>query len=448
VRRAGLAASAAAIALALAALLGPGCRRPRADSALLVVVDTLRADHLGAYGSEREASPAFDAWAAEGRLFERAWATSPWTLPSVASILTGLEPARHAAGRPMPDAGKRTFTALGDGAGTLAEWLTAEGWRTAAIINNPFLHEKFGVARGFESWDYQAASRTRGRRADEAVDAALEWLDGVGDRPWLLVLHLFDPHLAYDAPEPFLGRFTDGAPPAARRRPLSWLRHRVKKEGGGPLLGALGGAYDEEILFVDSQLSRLRRGLAERGLADRTLVVLTADHGEELGEHGGFEHGHSVHEEVLRVPLVLVGPGIEPGRSAAPVSLVDIVPTVLAALGVEAPGGLPGTSLLGEPPASRTLVAERVLYGRENKAAVRWPWKAIFTPGADDEVALFDLEADPGERQDLARVRPEVAARLKELLQALERAGAQADGGAAALDPETERELRSLGYID
>lgn len=437
--------AAAALPAAVAVLLSACGRPPRPDNVLLVVVDTLRADHLGAYGAERPTSPAFDAWAAEGLLFERAWATSPWTLPSVASILTGLEPARHGAGRPRRDAGKRNFTGLADGVETLAERLAAAGRATGAVVNNPFLHEKFGVARGFESWDYEAAGRTRSRRADESVDAALAWLDRVGDRPWLLLVHLFDPHLAYDAPAPYLGRFTGGEPPAERRRKPSWIRDRLRR--GGFDLAPLTAAYDEEILFVDSQLERLRRGLEERDLAGRTLVVLTSDHGEELGDHGGFEHGHSVYDELLRVPLVLVGPGIEPGRIRAPVGLVDLAPTVLAALGLEAPPELPGVSLLGAPPAARTLVAERTLYGEEEKAAMRWPWKLQWSPRSGAAL-LFDLEADPGERVDLAAQEPEVTQRMRALLEALERAGERTRGGAPALDAETERELRSLGYVD
>lgn len=438
-------AGAAAALLAAVAALPAACGRPRPDSVLLVVVDTLRPDHLGAYGYERPTSPALDDWAAEGRLFERAYATSPWTLPSVASILTGLEPARHGAGGPRADTEKRSFTALADGVGTLAEWLAADGWATAAIVNNPFLHEKFGVARGFESWDYAVAGRTRSRRADEAVDAALTWLDGVGERPWLLVLHLFDPHLAYDAPAPYLGRFTGGEPPAERRRRPSWIRERVRQ--GDFDLAPLAGAYDEEILFVDGQLERLRRGLEERGLAGRTLVVLTSDHGEELGDHGGFEHGHTVYDELLRVPLVLIGPGVEPGRSREPASLLDVAPTILEALGREVPRELPGASLLGPRPRARTLVAERTLYGEEEKAAIRWPWKLLWAPRSD-EVRLFDLATDPGERADVAAREPEVAARMKALLETLERVGARTQGGAAALDAETERELRSLGYVD
>ncbi|MEZ5332679.1 MAG: sulfatase [Thermoanaerobaculia bacterium] len=440
-----LSALGLALSFSTAVPLLVACSPDRPDSVVLVVVDTLRADHLGAYGYPRPTSPSFDAWAAAGRLFEEAHSTSPWTLPSVASILTGLEPARHGAGR-REEGEKRAFTGLGTDVSTLAARLSDAGWKTGAIVNNPFLHEKFGVSRGFGSWDYHSANRSQGRRADASVDAALAWLDGVGDVPFFLFLHVIDPHLAYDAPAPFLGRFSDGAPSPMRRRRLSWIREQVRRDDAfdfAPLIAA----YDEEVLFVDAQLGRLRRGLEERALDGRTLVVVTSDHGEEFGDHGGFEHGHSVHEELLHVPLLLVGPGVDAGRTSAPVTLLDVAPTILEALGVGLGSELPGSSLLAEPPTGRTLVAERTLYGDEEKAAIRWPWKLLWTPESGT-LALFDLDADPGELRDRLPEEPAIAERLHELLEALAALEAQEPGGSAVLDADTERELRSLGYID
>jgi arylsulfatase A-like enzyme len=208
-------------------------------------------------------------------------------------------------------------------------------------------------------------------------------------------------------------------------------------------------AYDEEIAFVDAQLGRLRRGLEERGILERGIVALTADHGEELFDHGGFEHGHTLYEELVRVPLVFWGAGVRAGRETEPVSLVDVAPTLLEAAGLAPVGRVEGLSLwpnLSDTAAipERTLHFHDVLYGSDRRGALRWPWKAIVSEGVEG-VEYWNLEQDPHEQKPAAgRIPPPVARLLVEI-------GEQGSSGgleAAVLDEGTLEELKALGYLD
>ncbi len=447
-----LARAAAPALLALGALAACAPAPPR--SVVLIVVDTLRADHLGLYGYGRDTSPRLDALARDAAIFDHAFASSPWTLPSFGSLFTGRLPAEHRAGWPAGapeggDADGREFLPLRAGLPTLAETLAVAGLDTAAVMNNAFLHPDFGVARGFATYDHIGGNRKRIRRADEVVDRALDWLGKEGRGDFLLVVHFFDPHLNYDAPAPFRGSFADSEMSDEERNALMELRPlRQRVRQGEPVdWDFLIGAYDEEIAFVDRELGRLWRGLEESGRLAESLVVLTADHGEEFGDHGGFEHGHSLYGELVRVPLLVWGPGVEPGRRAEPVSLVDVYPTVLDALGLPAPEGLPGRSLI-EAPVERTLIAERTLYGAHRESAIAWPYKLIHAPRRPRETELFNLEADPGETESILRLRRDLAADLLAQLEAY-RAHARgiAEDEPARLDEETLENLRSLGYI-
>ncbi|MAG69997.1 MAG: hypothetical protein CL471_06860 [Acidobacteria bacterium] len=439
----------------LASLLAvAGCQGAPSHSVLLIVVDTLRADHLGVYGYDRPTSPHLDAWAEGGAVFEQAFATSPWTLPSVGTIFTGQLPSRHLAGtfargpdgRP-PD--RSQFGQLDASLPTLAEAAAARGFATGAVINNAFLGPRFGLDRGFETYDFSPAGNRRLRRADVVVDRALSWLGDRVDAPFFLVLHLFDPHMQYDPPAATRGRFSSALPDTELPRVTERIRAAL---GRGDVFDRdyLVALYDEEVLFVDQQLGRLFEWLASTDRANDMVVMLTSDHGEELFDHGGFEHGHTAYNELLRVPLVVRGPGVEAGRHAVPVSGLDLFPTLLEALGHAAADDLPGRSLwpalAGGGLIDRPLFAERTLYGAERQAVVSWPYK--MTRRSDtDEVQLFDLSADAGERHDLASARPEDVERLHDVLQT---ALAAASGGTAAevdLDDETLEALRSLGYV-
>jgi len=448
---------------------GDGSAAPQAPI-VLVVVDALRADHLGAYGYRvHDTSPNIDRRAAGGLLFERAWAASSWTLPSFGSILTGLLPSAHAAGVEVSEgaeaafetAAARNFVTLPESVPTVAGILSAAGFATGALVANPFLDPRFGLGRGFGYYDHDDASNVEARSATEVVDRALAWIDERPQRPFFLMVHLMDAHLNYDAPAPFGGRFT-GELDTDLQLPVKGLwptRNRID-EMSDTERAFITAAYDEEIAYIDSEVDRLLAGLEQRGVLDAGLVVLTADHGEELFDHGGFEHGHSMYDEVLRVPLILWGRGVSAGREAMPVSAIDIAPTLLDAAGVAYPTdasdddgarGLTGISLLDDArsswPLRRAIIAERLLYGPETKAIVEWPDKAIVAVDSG-RAQLYDLQADPGEHDDLAAGDPELLARmLNDLTDRLAEAEAAGAAPGTDLDEDLLRRLRALGYI-
>lgn len=441
--------------------------RPR--SVILIGVDTLGAAHLGLYGSRRPTSPFLDRHARNGMVFDHAFSTSPWTLPSFASMFTGLLPSAHgvhvvlrrdetdhgrdAGGRGMrPARSRRRFGTLAASVPTLAEVLAANGFTTTAIVQNPILRPEFGLDRGFDVYDFQPGDNVSHRTAGAVVERALEWVDRhrLADRRFFLFVHLFDPHLNYDAPKPFRGRFT--------REIKSRLKLPV--EGAKSIRSMIArltpadrefieAAHDEEVRALDEQLRVLFDGLAARQLTDEALVILTSDHGEEFFEHGGFEHGHTMFDELLRVPLIVWGPGVAPGREAAPVSVADVAPTVLDAVGLERPGPMFGMSLwpvLGARTTigRRPLLAESTMYGSERKALILWPHKLAISE--DGQRELFDLAADPGETRDLLQARPELGAALGEMLERLA-AGRGAVSHEAKVPPEVVEALRALGYV-
>ncbi len=448
----------------LATLFTVGCPGERSSgtavesrrSVLLIVVDTLRADHLTAYGHPRDTSPHLTAWASTGRLYERALATSPWTAPTFGSIFTGGLPSCHGAMRQERPDGSVRFGSLDPGVVSLAEHLSRLGYRTAAMVNNPFLSPEFGLDRGFDLYDYEPGNNLSNRSATEMVDRALAWIDQQGDDPFFLVLHLFDPHMSYDPPAPFRGRFTS-AMPSRLSLPIDDLNGI--RSGAVTLDAAdrafIAAAYDEEIAYVDGELGRLQGELTRRRFPERGWTILTSDHGEELFEHGGFEHGHAMWQELLHVPLVIWGDGIPPGREPVAVSLVDLAPTVLELVGAPAESSamdgrsLAGNLLDGEALAPLPLFAEHNLYGSELKVALHWPYKWIVNT-ASGEGFLFDLDANPAEEL----ISPTGAEAIRrELQQALTRRvegclAARVEAPPADVGEETLERLRSLGYVN
>ena len=278
-----------------------------------------------------------------------------------------------------------------------------------------------------------------------------QWM---GD-PFFLVVHFFDPHLDYDAPPPFRGAFS-GAIDSQMSLPISspGLRERVATMPDVDK-NFITAAYDEEVAFMDEQLGRLLDELATRGVLDDTLVVFTSDHGEELFEHGGFEHGHDMWQELLHIPLVFWGPDVVPGREAGPVSLVDLAPTILDWLGMEPLPSTDGISLWpnlssGIPIPERTLYAQHVFNGPSRSAILRWPLKVVvdaeFRP-----IRVIDLDADPDENSpDELTDWPTPITTLAQQFLKLTRgvnAGQKPQNEELELDEETLERLRSLGYV-
>ncbi|MFP8880742.1 MAG: sulfatase [Myxococcota bacterium] len=448
-----------AAALALLVFAAAGCGSGPPTRVVVIAVDTLRADHLGVYGAVPSPSPFLDVRAERGVVFEWAFATSPWTLPSFGSLLTGLDPGAHEAGiilRNHPNraadrerVGPRSRLRLNPSVPTLAEQLSAAGIKTVALVQSPNLDPAFGLDRGFDSYEHHPADNERIVPADAVVSRALEVIDAHRDVPLFLLVHLFDPHLDYHAPPPFGGSLArSGSESGERVLPVAGAQRlrRRSRSLSGEHKRFIRAAYDEEIGFVDREIERLLAGLDTRGIEDETIVILTSDHGEELFEHGGFEHGHSLYNEVLRVPLVVWDPGARPGRRSEPVSLVDVAPMILDAVGVEIPPGLHGRSALHTPASNRLLVAEGTLIGAEKQMAIRWPHKLIRDLGSG-RVQLFDLTTDPEESRELvdAELVRGLAAALDKRLGDRNRAAGSA---APELDPSTVEDLRALGYLE
>ena len=424
---------ACAIAIA-AAVLTAACARPSNDrrpppNVLLITIDTLRADALGAYGNRSVSTPWIDRLAAAGVRFTQARASAVVTLPSHATILSGLYPFHHGV---RENAGFRFPPQLE----TLATILHARQYRTGAFISAFPLDARFGLTRGFDVYDDRfpknegtAAFRVPERAGPDTVAAALDWIrrdspaaggPGGEQAPWLAWVHLYEPHFPYAPPEPFASRYS-AAP------------------------------YFGEVSAVDAALGPLLQPILDAQRGRDTLVVLTADHGESLGEHGEMTHGLFAYEATLRVPLILY----QPHRLAArvvtePVRHVDIVPTILDALGVALPAPLDGRSLL--PVAGGSAAPPTATYFESLSASINRGWAPLYgvARGSLKYIdlpipELYDLAADPAEAHDLMASRPDEARELQRLL-----VGLRADEQKVSPSREnadTREQLRSLGYL-
>ncbi len=430
---------------------------PPGAPVVLVVVDTLRADHLSVYDHPLETSPHLEAWSERGAVYDRAFASAPWTLPSVGSIFTGRYPLQHGSGRakklrPNGET-RRIFVGLDESSPTLAEVLTKAGYNAGALVTNTFLRPIFGLTRGFESYDHARNAFLFERQADVMVERGLEWIDAQEEAPFFLFLHLLDPHMPYDPAPAVAGRFTadyEGSLKAPIRPKGGFIKKIKRRESNldEADIEFLRGLYDEEIAFVDQQLGLLLEGLEERGILESGLVILTADHGEELLDHGSFEHGHSMYQEVLHIPLMVWGQSVMPGRRLDPVSLVDILPTVVDALGLPFSSPVDGISLWaslsrGKKLPKRALLAQNSLYGSQRQTLVEWPYKLIVNLERE-QVLLFDLEKDPGETTNLSESHPKLRQRLFAAMP--ERGTLPMRGKEVDLDEETSEQLRALGY--
>jgi arylsulfatase A-like enzyme/Flp pilus assembly protein TadD len=408
---------AAALALTLAS--GPlSAAAPEKPNILLVTVDTLRTDRLGCYGAKDVPTPTADRLAARGAVFTRAFAHTPSTLPSHVNILLGLTPNAHGIHDNSGFIVRDEFL-------TLAEWLKAQGYVTAAFVGAFPLDSRFGLVQGFDVYDDNYGSQGPTdmvfveRKAEAVVEAAQGWLEGRAG-PWFLWVHVFDPHQPYAAPEPFKSRFRD--------RP-----------------------YDGEVAYADEALGRLLAFLDGAKLLDRTAVIYTADHGEALGEHGETTHGYFAYNATLHVPLILAMPGMKPARIDAAVGHIDIFPTVCDIVGAKKPSGLQGRSLLpllkgtGMTPQPIYFEALTAYYNRgwaPLRGYILGPEKYMDSPIPE----VYDLDKDFGEldnlasRSDLAKFKKTFA----ELVRAQSSPSAERAG--QTMDRATIEKLRSLGY--
>ncbi len=387
---------------------------------VLVTIDTLRHDRLGSYGYGAAETPRLDALAREGARFEQVVASVPLTLPSHTSLMASLDPTAH---------GVRDNGAFEIPAGTplLAELFEQAGYDTGAFVGAYVLHSRWGLARGFQAYDdsfeYGGEGVTPGqveRRGDAVLDAALPWLRARGENPFFAWVHLYDPHAPYAAPEPYGSRFA--AEP-----------------------------YDGEVAYTDSLIGELLDALDAAGVADDTIVLVTADHGEALGDHGEPGHGLFLYDSTILVPLMMrlpdrFGSGLE---IPAQVRLTDVAPSLLELAGLDVPDTFVGESLvpflLGEGsarPAYSETFFPRFHFGWQEIHALRADgYKYILAPRPE----LFDLDADPAELDNLVATRVELASDFRDDLDIrLEEVVAVGPG---RLDGDAAQRLRALGYI-
>ncbi len=406
--------------VAAAASLGGCSRLPWARRArppvILISVDTLRADRLPAYGFTGVETPAIDGLRRDGVLFTRAFSHVPLTLPSHLSMLTGRMPFEHGvrdnAGYELPAEVR-----------TLAEELKADGYATGAAVSSFVLAKATGVGRGFDFYEDRmepsAPHEAMGevQRPGAVTEALLErWVEGAGERPFFAFLHLYEPHVPYDPPEPFRSRYA-----------------------GQPYLG--------EIAAADEVVGRFLGFLRRRGLYDKALILFVSDHGEGLGDHGEMEHGIFLYREAVHVPFVAKLPrALRAGTvSDVVVGLADVFPTVLAAVRGSAPALPYATDALAGTPAVNRRIYSETLYTRlhlgwsDLASLTDGRWHYIESPRSE----IYDIDADPGERRDLSPGAPEAFRALRVALSAYERSFRPP----SAAEAERRAKLASLGYL-
>jgi arylsulfatase A-like enzyme len=432
----------------LLAVIVSGCAQaPPAPDVILITLDTTRVDRIGAYGYAGETTPHLDELAGQGLRFDRAWSTSPWTLPAHASMLTGKYPARHGAhfgredadtglGEVIPGEDRFAVNRLPESEFTLAERLAERGYATAAFVAGPWLAPPFGLLQGYAVHEARAHD-PGGQTASEITDAALSWIAQTEPgQPLHLLLNYFDAHFPYQPPNEHERAFQ----PANAREAQ---RHREFR------------LYDGEIRYMDAQIGRLFDALKRAGRYEGALIIAVSDHGELFGEHGLQRHGYYLFEELIRAPLIVRLPG---GRRAgevidATVSVVDLLPLVADEIGFAIEGdfdGLPIGSRRWALAESYRNASIKTVRGRsvdrDLVAAISWPWKRI--ESSRGEVSLYRLDRDPTEQRpvdqsdEADQLGREVAAARASMRPAVP---AQSPRG---ITPETAERLRELGYVD
>ncbi len=436
----------------------------RSMNVLLVVVDTERADHVSAYGYSRKTTPAADSLAEHGALFLDATVQASFSQGSYASMFTGLYPQSHGV-RDHP-------SILGLELDTLAESLKAAGYRTAGFHSHNLLAlPEWGYAQGMDTYRFTPS-------ATHTVNAALDWISKQSENRWFLFVQFMEPHAPYEPPAPFNTAF--GARPdgflAGRSRgsgepyPASWM-FDFESQGIPPQdLEYLKSLYDGEIAYADSELGRLMAGIDRLGLRDRTLVVYTADHGEAFGEHGVyFNHDATLYQEVLRVPLIVSNPRIFPQRISVedPAREIDLMPTVLDLVNLPIPRAVEGESLLSlvagkhedrwsfaesrplEPSRTGLKNYKTTVPGEEGKwrSAKGDGFKLIRIPVAiGNEVELYDLGEDPGERHNIWATNRATRTKLGTELDHFRKRARVIESRKTRMTKEVWEQLKALGY--
>lgn len=448
----------------LAPLVALGCGKERArPNILLITLDTTRPDHLSCYGHTRRTSPHLDELAEQGVLFTNAVSTTSWTLPSHASLFTGKFPSSHGATQDeegnlilanaieSPEIFKYLRArGLARDEKTLAGILSEEGYRTGGVAAGPWMKKMFGLDVGFDFYDDRNITEQNGRRAEDVTDVALDWLDGRDDRPFFLFLNYFDAHLPYEPPLEAAREFMpadqitdDGILVPESPEELNELRKVL---------------YDAEILAMDQEIGRLFDGLKERGWFEETWIVVTADHGELIGEHGQLGHGFCLFEEEIRIPLIIKDPGREVAgpsgprgsEDPSPVQLPDLFALLLEGLGIELPEGIQGRS---PPSVGHPIYAESYL---NPPVFVFGDWRAIYDDGykyiwnSQGNDLLFHLDSDPKELRNLVSEDKERVRALRSKIEGFVGSFPPPGdpGPPRSIDEKTLRTLQNVGYLE
>jgi arylsulfatase A-like enzyme/Flp pilus assembly protein TadD len=408
----------ASLSLTVACSNTPAPAAPSLENVLVITIDTLRADRLGAYGATNVATPNLDRLARDGAWFPQADAPSPLTRPSHISLFTGLLPAEH---------GIRDNVApsLRPDLPVLAEAFKRAGFSTAAFVASPVLERQSGLARGFDHYSDRFDRDVDEKRGDVVADEAITWLSG--KTRFFAWVHLYDPHAPYQPPDRYAADYA-------------------------------GRPYDGEVAWSDEIVGRIVTALSGAGTLERTLVVVTSDHGESLGEHGEDTHGYFVYQSTLRVPLIVAGPGVKPGTRVETVArTIDLYPTILELVRLrpeDSKAGVTGRSLVpafaGGRIADESSISESLVpllqFGWSDLRSIRdGRWKYILAPRPE----LYDLDRDPGEQRDLAAAEPSRAQALRAALEdhlRREQKAVQGDA-AAAVPPELRERLGAVGYF-
>ncbi|MFT5284127.1 MAG: arylsulfatase A-like enzyme [Planctomycetota bacterium] len=414
----------ACLLCALFVVLGSSCSEPEETSArnlLWITVDTLRSDRLGCYGYERDTTPAIDALAKRGVLFERAYATAPWTTPSITSMLTGRMPSSHGL--------FRTGRQLPLGMESLPRNLFDAGFHTWAIVSNSLIGKWNGFDQHFERFDEAYASGVNTVSTGDVIERSMNWLEeleALGER-FLLYVHLYDPHVEY-VRHSEIGYAAERGGVLTGEESFRVLRKNVERLGEEERK-FLNDLYDEEVRFTDDGIALLLAKLDELKLTDTTLVGLTADHGEEILDRGWIGHTRTLYEELIRVPLVLAGPGVLVGESITePVSLVELPEAFKALLGFSKGSdfGRLASHSIGKPVDGDLppVVIEVDFVDQRNpereahmSAIIAGSMKLIRNEATGD-LKLFNLHLDPLELKNLAKRRADKTALLESKLDA------------------------------
>jgi arylsulfatase A-like enzyme/Tfp pilus assembly protein PilF len=415
--------------------VSPEASTKTAWNVVLITIDTLRADHLGCYGYKQIRTPNIDALAADGTRFDRAFAVVPVTLPSHTTMLTGSYPMLSG----MHDFSVNKLSAQQP---TLASVLKQSGYATGAVVASAVLDSRFGLNQGFDFYyDHFDFSRLDEKNLDEmerpgnqVADLTLDWLSKTWQKKFLLWMHLYDPHAPYNPPEPYRTEY-------------------------------VGRLYDGAIAFADEQVGRLVRALKDKGVYQNTVIVLAGDHGEGLGEHGEKTHGFFIYNSTMHVPLIIRLPDAKGGQTVEDmVSLVDLMPTVLGAVGIDVPAQVQGKSLLAKvtPPREAdknvrsTQPGDRTVYGETFLPRIHFNWSEL--RGAENtkyhfieapKPELYDVAKDPGELHNLFADKKAVSEEMREKLVAMirEYSAGKELAEKTGLDPALMERLKSLGYV-